>query len=99
MLREIKLDLAENYRGDEEVLEHLIDEITAEALFISNREATQINKDILKYEIKNCVKAVYLQRGIEDVSGLSQGGVNSSYKDAIEEMRHNIIRNGKRILK
>ena len=99
MLQEIKIDLAENFRNDDEVLENLIEDVTQNALFISNREETPENKNILKYEIKECVKSLYLQRGTEDVLTLSESGRSSSYKDAMETLRHNIIRNGKRVLK
>lgn len=98
MLNRIIKDLAENFRGDEEVLENLINDITSEALFISNRRNDDFNKNILNYEISECVKSIYLQRGAEDVSSRSESGVSSSYKNAIEKLRNDIIRNGKRVL-
>lgn len=100
MLQEIKSDLAENYHdSDDTVLQNMINDVTANALFIANREDTQTNRNILKYEIKQCVKSLYLQRGAEDVKGLSESGISSTYKDAMEELRHTIIRNNKRLLK
>lgn len=98
MLREIILDLADNYRGDEEVLENLIELITAEALQISNRQDNDFNRNILKYEIVDCVKRVYLQRGQEDTSSVSESGISSNFTDAMEKLRNDIVRNGKRIL-
>lgn len=98
MLKIIIKDLAENFRGDEEVLENLINDITAQALFISNRKNDDFNKNILKTEIINCVKSLYLQRGAEDVSSRSESGVSSTYSDAIEKLRNDIIKNGKRVL-
>ena len=99
MLQEIKNDLADNFRDDEEVLQNIIDDVTDNALFISNREDTPQNKNILKYEIKECVKAIYLQRGTEDVASLSESGRSSSYKDCMEQLRRNIIKNNKRLFR
>ena len=50
MLGEIKNNLAENYRGDDNVLQQIINDVTSQALFISNRK----DVDILKPEIKRC---------------------------------------------
>lgn len=100
MLQEIKEDLAENFRtNDEGVLQNIIDNVTENALFISNREDTPQNRNILKYEIKECVKGIYLQRGAEDISSLSESGRSSSYKDCMEQLRHHIIRNNKRLFR
>lgn len=99
MLQEIKIDLADNFRDDEEVLKDIIDDVTNNALFISNREDTPQNRNILKYEIKECVKTIYLQRGTEDVVSLSESGRSSSYKDCMDQLRHNIIRNNKRLMR
>lgn len=96
MVKEIIDDLAENYRNDENVLRRLIDDVTAEALFISHRDKSQA--DLLKFEIKNCVKSIYLQRGSEDSTSKSESGTNTTYVDAIQKMRNDIIKNGKRIM-
>ena len=93
MVKEIIDDLAENYRNDENVLRRLIDDVTAEALFISHRDKSQA--DLLKFEIKNCVKSIYLQRGSEDSTSKSE---SATYVDAIQKMRNDIIKNGKRIM-
>ena len=52
---------------------------------------------MLSFEIKNCVKSLYLQRGTEDVKNLSESGRNSTFKSPVDEMRDAIIRNGKRV--
>lgn len=96
MLEEIKKDLADNYREDEAVLQSIIDEVTADALSISNRNTSEVK--VLKSEIKKCVITIYLQRGSEDAKSRSESGVNSTYIDAKEEMRNNIIKNGKRVI-
>lgn len=94
MLGEIKNNLAENYRGDDNVLQQIINDVTSQALFISNRK----NVDILKPEIKRCVISIYLQRGSEDTTNKSESGISSTYVDAIEKMRSDIIKNGKRVI-
>ena len=72
MLEEIKTDLADNFReGDDDILQEYIDRVTADALSISNREETEDNINLLKSEIKQCVKALYLQRGGEGSKGIS----------------------------
>ena len=97
MLNEIIRDLGDNYNDtDKKVLEDILDEATTNALFISNRVRNLENIKLLSSEIKKYVKAVYLQRGVEDVQGQSQNGLSSTYQDAYEEMRKNIISNGKR---
>lgn len=100
MLNEIKADLGENYNtNDSEVLEKILEQTTANALFISNRSKTDENIELLKFEIKDCVKKLYLQRGAEDVLNQSQSGLSSTYTNAYEDMRKDIIHNGKRIIK
>ena len=97
MLNEIINELGDNYNSsDTSVLETILDEVTANALTISNREETIDNKLLLKQEIKNCVKGIYLQRGAEGLNSLSERGISSSFNDCIEKLRNDIIRNGKR---
>ena len=96
MKKEIIAELGENYESsDEGVLDDIIDEVTTNALFISNRS----DEKILTREIKECVKSIYLQRGAEDTKSLSRNGISSTYKDALDELRNNIIKNGKRVVK
>lgn len=95
---EVKRDLGVNFNNaDVQVLQTIIDKVVANALFISNRSKNDI--ELLKPEIEECVKTIYLQRGTEDVSSQSQSGLSSTYKNAIETMRNDIILNGKRIVK
>ena len=95
MLEEIKRELGANYQEtNDKVLVDIIKDVTSNALSISNN-----NVDKLKPEIKSCVKAIYLQRGAESVSSLSESGISSNYVDAYEKLRNDIIKNGKRLWK
>lgn len=95
MLEKIKADLAENFKnGDEPVLQDLISMVTADALFISNRK---VNNGILDFNIIKCVKEMYLQRGAEGSNSLSDGGVSTSFNKPLEEMRKDIVAEGKRL--
>lgn len=97
MLDEIKSELGDNYNStDESVLESLLEEVTANALTISNRADNAENKLFLKQEIKTCVKGLYLQRGAEGLNNLSERGTSSSFNDCMDKLRNDIIRNGKR---
>jgi len=98
LLNSLIRDLADNYiNTDREVLKGLLEETIANAFFISNRQRTEDNLTMLSFEIKNCVKSLYLQRGTEDVKNLSESGRSSTFKSPIDEMRDSIIRNGKRV--
>ena len=93
MLEEIKSELGAYYSNeDSEVLENILDEVSANALSLSNQETT----DNLILEIKQCVKSIYLRRGTEHDKSLSANGESSVYIDAYQELRDNIVRNGKR---
>lgn len=95
MLEKIKINLADNFKeGDEAVLQNLIDMVTADALFISNRK---VNNGILDLNIIKCVKELYLQRGSEGSNSLSDGGVSTSFNKPIEEMKKDIVAEGKRV--
>ena len=97
MLNEIINELGDNYNtSDASVLESILDEVTANALTISNREETIDNKLFLKQEIKSCVKGIYLQRGAEGLNSLSERGTSSNFNDCMDRLRNDIIRNGKR---
>lgn len=98
MLNDIRLDLAENFReGDEAILSKYIDEVSADALSISNREKSHENIKLLSSEIKKCVKSLYLQRGGEGSKSLSDSGKNASFENPYEEMRNSIVKSGKRV--
>jgi hypothetical protein len=93
MKEEIIADLGNNYRvEDSDVLEQLIQDVTTQALFISNRKTS----DGLEFEIKEAVKSLYLLRGTEDVESLSESGKSAKYKDVMEKLRRDIVSNGKR---
>lgn len=100
ILEEIKADLDALYRDDEAVLNSLLEDVIRDALFISNRQH-KLDRDsqleILKSNIKKAVKSIYLMRGSEDVKTLGQGGISSSYVNAIEVMEQDILRQNKRL--
>ena len=92
MFDEIINDLGDNYNEDDyEVLQEIIDRVTAVAQNISNNHG-----DILNPYIKECVKAEYLSRGGEGLNSLSESGVSSNFNDGIEKMRNDIIKAGLR---
>ena len=93
MKEEIIADLGNNYRAeDSDILDNLIEDVTKQALFISNRKTS----DGLEFEIKEAVKSLYLLRGTEDVETLSESGKSAKYKDVMEKLRRDIVANGKR---
>lgn len=95
MLDEVKLMLGDNFKaGDDALLQSIIEDLTKDALFISNRS----EETLLKSEIKEAVISTYLLRGAEGLNSLSQGGVSSSFKDIKDKMKKDIISNGKRII-
>lgn len=98
MLNEIINELGDNYNSnDESVLENILEEVTANALTISNRQDNAENKEFLKREIKQCVKGIYLQRGGEGLNSLGERGTSSTFSDCMDKMRNDIIKNGKRV--
>ena len=85
MVEEIISELGDNYNSaDRNVIETILEEVTANALTISNRADNTQNKEFLKREIKTCVKSIYLQRGSEGLKNLNQSGTNSSFEDCID---------------
>lgn len=98
MLNDIKRELGENFRdGDEIILRKLVDEVTTDALSISNRQETDKNIEILSSEIKECVKSKYLLRGTEGSKSISDDGRSISIGDPMEKLRIDIVKNGKRV--
>lgn len=102
LLESIKTDLDANYRNDD-VLNELFEEVLNDALFISNRISLYQTKQeeqisILASNIRKCVKSIYLQRGSEDVTSQSLSGISNTYDDAVERMKSDIIKQGKRRL-
>lgn len=97
MINEIINELGDNYNSDDEnVLNNILEEVTANALTISNLENNIQNQEYLKQEIKSCAKGIYLQRGSDGLKSLNQSGTNSSFNDCMEKLRNDIVRNGKR---
>ena len=93
MLNDIIKDLGAYYSSeDEQVLVNILEEVTTNALSLSNQE--KVNN--LKQEIKECVKSMYLRRGTEHNNNLSANGESMNFIDPMEELRNNIIKNGKR---
>lgn len=93
MLNDIIKDLGAYYSSeDEQVLVNILEEVTTNALSLSNQE--KVNN--LKQEIKECVKSMYLRRGTEHNNNLSANGESTNFIDPMEELRNNIIKNGKR---
>ena len=98
MLNDIMSELGENFRtGDETILEKFIDEVTTDALSISNRQETDKNIEILSSEIKECVKGKYLLRGAEGSKSISDDGRSINIGDPMEKLRIDIVKNGKRV--
>lgn len=98
MLNEIINELGDNYNSsDESVLRNILEEVTANALTISNRQDNIENKLFLQREIKQCVKGIYLQRGAEGLNSLGERGTSSTFNDCIDKMRNDIVKNGKRV--
>lgn len=96
MLNEIISDLADNYRNDEAVLTSILNDTITNALFLSNRENTEQNIEILSSEIKKAVKSIYLQRGAEGSKSLSEMGTSTGFENPLETLEKDIVRNGKR---
>lgn len=92
MLEEIIKDLGDNYNyEDAEILQEIVDRVTAVAQNLSNNQSEELNP-----YIKTCVKAEYLSRGGEGLNSLSESGKSSSFVDNIEKMRNDIIKAGLR---
>ena len=103
---QIIADLGANYRNDTTVLEALLDDAINDALIVSKRKqfvgandtGLETQLDILASNIRKCVKSMYLVRGAEEMKSQSQSGINATYDNALETMRHDIIYGGKRVL-
>lgn len=89
-------DLGPNYRGDDVVLEEILEEVSSIASDISNRKAD--DEKLFPY-IKKATKAIYLCRGAEGLQSKSESGESDSYEDIIEKLRNDIIKSGLRRLK
>lgn len=89
-------DLGPNYRGDDVVLEEILEEVSSIASDISNRSKDDTR--LFPY-IKKATKAIYLSRGAEGLTSRNEGSISTSYEDIIEKLRNNIIKSGLRRLK
>lgn len=97
MLEQIKKNLGANYiESTDEVLQDIIDDMTAIARDISNRK--EDDKRLVPY-IKKAVKSEYLARGAEGILSRTEGSVSTSYENIVDKMRNDIIKNGVRRLK
>lgn len=87
-------DLDVNYRNDQEVLTDILDEVTSIAFDISK------NNDKVKLfpYIKKAVKAEYLARGSEGMTGRNEGSMSSQFENIIERLESDIVRAGLRRL-
>ncbi len=89
-------DLGPNYRGDDDVIEEILEEVSSIASDISNRQKEDTR--LFPY-IKRATKAIYLCRGAEGMQSTSESGVSSSFEDIIEKLRNDIIKSGLRRIK
>lgn len=102
LLNSIIYDLGANYKDEDiDVITDIFNEVVDNALRFSNRQfKTNVEQQItiLSSDIRKCVKALYLQRGTEDVKQQTQSGLSTTYTDALETMRQDIYKGGKRVL-
>lgn len=97
MRKDIIDELGANFQvGTETVIEKIIKRMTSIACNISNRKAD--DEKLIPY-IENAVRSEYMARGAEGLLSRTEGGISSSFKDIIKEMRTNIICDGVRRLK
>ena len=102
ILNEIISDLGINFVDtDKNVLSNILNDVIEDALYIANRKH-KTDKDnqiaLLKSNIKKAVKAIYLQRGTEDVKSNTESGINNTYDNAIDTMQQDIVKQGKRLI-
>lgn len=86
-------DLGPNYKGDNEVLEEILEEVSSIASDISNRQKDDTK--LFPY-IKKATKAIYLCRGAEGLTSRSEGSISTSFEDIIDKLRNDIIKSGLR---
>lgn len=97
--------LGENYKSsDENVLKSILDEVIANASYISNREIDTSSEEedenlkILSPEIIVATIIAYENRGVESVKSKSELGESNTFVDYTEKLRNDIIKNGKRVI-
>ena len=100
IFEETVADLGANFKStDSEVLSNLLTDVINDALSMANRSESEASITALKSNIKKAVKAIYLQRGVEDVRSNSVGGLSNTYEDVMDMMLRDIIRQNKRLLR
>ena len=77
-------DLGPNYRGDDEVLEEILEEVSSIASDISNRQKD--DEKLFPY-IKKAVISEYLCRGAEGLLSRNEGSVSSTFNDIEKKLR------------
>ena len=84
-------DLGANYRDDESVLEDIINRMSSIAFDASNSKSEKLEPYII-----DAVKAEYLARGAEGLNSRGEGSESSSFRNIMEDLRNNIVKNGLR---
>ncbi len=81
-------DLGANFRkGDDEIIEDLIDDYMEIASNESNRKKE--DPKLFPY-IKKAVKSAYILRGTEGMSSQSEGSISESYQDIEDKLRRDV---------
>lgn len=92
LISEIENDLSINYDKsnlkEREVLRKTINRVLLVASDFTNRK---VDDKKLEPYVVDCVKAIYLKRGDEDKDAMSEGGESYTYKNAIKEMKQNLV--------
>ena len=81
----ITADLGANYKGDKEVLQEILEEVSSIASDISNRQKEDIR--LFPY-IKKATKAVYLSRGAEGLTSRNEGSISTfSFQRSLQQRK------------
>lgn len=91
----IQRDLGANYRDDEEELAEIFEQVYSLASSFSNQSRIKENRafDLI---VSKAIKAIYLSRGAEGISSKTEGSITTSFNNAINEMKNDIITLGLR---
>lgn len=84
-------DLGANYRGDSEVLEDVKNRMSSIAFDASNSQSEKLEPYIIR-----AIKAEYLARGAEGLKSRGEGSESSSFRNIVEDLRNDIVKNGLR---
>lgn len=92
LISDIENDLSINYDRtnlkERDVLRKTVKRIIIIASDFTNRK---VNDPKLESYVVDCIKAIYLKRGDEDKDAMSEGGESYTYKNAIKEMKQNLV--------